>query len=60
MRKIEDIIEVVAIIVAMLFFLIYTVESAVHGSWLLFLIFGVGVFAVVMAIRQTIRERNHK
>lgn len=56
MRKAEEVFEVFAIIVAMLFFAIYMCESVVHGSWLLALIFGVGVFAVAMAIRQTIRE----
>ena len=58
MRKAEEVFEVVAIIVAMLFFSIYVVESIAHGSWLLALVFGVGVFAVAMAIRQTIRERK--
>lgn len=56
MRKTEEVFEVFAIIVAMLFFAIYMCESVAHGSWLLALIFGVGVFAVAMAIRQTIRE----
>lgn len=60
MRKAEELFEVFAIIVAMLFFAIYMCESIAHGSWLLALVFGVGVFAVVMAIRQAISERNHK
>lgn len=58
MRKAEEVFEVFAIIIAMLFFAIYMCESVASGSWLLALIFGVGVFAVAMAIRQAIRERK--
>ena len=60
MKRIFDIIEVVCMAVGILFFLGYLVESLHHNAWLLVLVMGVGLIAMVGAVCQFIRERREK
>lgn len=60
MRRIEDILEVTAIVIGTLFLLVYIVESIHKNAWLLFAILAIGAIAMGAAIHQTIKEHKKK